>query len=53
MAIYRLLYDNFFFHFPYIERDRLETTSLMSMIPKGYKMNGIGIWMEYNEIEPL
>ena len=36
-----------------IERDRLETTSLMSMTPKGYKMNGIGIWMEYNEIEPL
>lgn len=37
----------------YIEIDRLETTSLMSMTPKGYEMNGIGIWMEYNEIEPL
>jgi hypothetical protein len=36
-----------------IERDRLEMTSVMLMTPKGYEMNGIGIWMEYNEIEPL
>lgn len=28
-------------------------TSLMSMTPKGYEMNGIVIEMEYNEIEPL
>lgn len=28
-------------------------TSLMSMTPKGYEMNRIGIEMEYNEIEPL
>lgn len=36
-----------------IEKDRLDRTSIMSLTPKGYSINGIGLRMEYNEIEPL
>lgn len=37
-----------------IERGRLETTYLNDTKKRwGYSLNGISIWMEYNEIEPL